>query len=69
MYQELTDILNDSSKNEKVQMLVLTGSGDFYCSGNDFISFFAENNNDKSFDMETENYKVKYDLCRYLINS
>ena len=36
MYKELTKVLKESSTNEQVTCLVITGNGDFYSSGNDF---------------------------------
>lgn len=35
MYQELTILLNESAKNEKVVIFALTATGDFFSSGND----------------------------------
>lgn len=35
MYQEIENILNNSSKNDSIHMVVLTGAGDFFTSGND----------------------------------
>ncbi|EZA52833.1 Enoyl-CoA delta isomerase 2, mitochondrial [Ooceraea biroi] len=35
MYEELTTLLNESAKNEKVLIFALTGNGDFFSSGND----------------------------------
>lgn len=38
MYKDLVQILNKSAVNDAVRILVITGSGDFYSSGNDFFS-------------------------------
>lgn len=35
MYMEITNILNDSSKDDSIYMVVLTGTGHFFTSGND----------------------------------
>jgi len=35
-YQELIDILQDSAKDDNVNVVALTGAGDFYSAGNDF---------------------------------
>lgn len=35
MYPALIDIFNESAKNEDVKVLVFTGNGEFYSSGND----------------------------------
>ncbi|XP_015609878.1 enoyl-CoA delta isomerase 2, mitochondrial [Cephus cinctus] len=44
MYEEMTILLNESASNESIHMLVVTGAGDFYSSGNDMssYSFFNE---------------------------
>lgn len=36
MYKQIGDIINESAKNDNVRMLVLTGVGDFFTSGNEF---------------------------------
>ncbi|XP_051165537.1 enoyl-CoA delta isomerase 3, peroxisomal-like [Leptopilina boulardi] len=36
MYKQLGDIINESAKNNDIRMLVLTGAGDFFTSGNEF---------------------------------
>lgn len=43
MYKELGDVINDSSKNDDIQMVVLTGTGDFFTSGNEFNVSLLEN--------------------------
>ena len=43
MYKELTDIINNSISNDSVHILVLTGKGDFFCSGNDFSVDTSQN--------------------------
>ncbi|KAK2582717.1 hypothetical protein KPH14_004987 [Odynerus spinipes] len=40
MYIDMANILNDLSKDESVHMVVLTGTGDFFTSGNDFSDLF-----------------------------
>lgn len=42
MYEQLTALLNETAKNDKVLIFVLTGSGDFFSSGNDISSFMTE---------------------------
>lgn len=39
MYNELIEALNQADKDPKVLMCVVTGSGDYYCSGNDLTNF------------------------------
>ncbi|XP_033230177.1 enoyl-CoA delta isomerase 2, mitochondrial isoform X2 [Belonocnema kinseyi] len=36
MYKKLADIINGSVENANICMLVITGKGDFFCSGSDF---------------------------------
>lgn len=38
MYVRVTKILNDSAVDEDISMVVLTGTGDFYSSGNDLTA-------------------------------
>ncbi|XP_014203296.1 enoyl-CoA delta isomerase 2, mitochondrial [Copidosoma floridanum] len=42
MYRELTRLLAESAINEEVTLFAITGNGDFYSSGNDFISYVME---------------------------
>ncbi|XP_035743001.1 enoyl-CoA delta isomerase 2-like isoform X2 [Vespa mandarinia] len=44
MYQEIENILNDSSKNDSIHMVVLTGAGDFFTSGNDINVLYSIEN-------------------------
>uniref|UniRef100_A0A182Q7N2 Enoyl-CoA hydratase n=1 Tax=Anopheles farauti TaxID=69004 RepID=A0A182Q7N2_9DIPT len=37
-YQDLADTLNAANQDEQVNVVVLTGTGDFYSSGNDMVS-------------------------------
>ncbi|PIK58037.1 hypothetical protein BSL78_05016 [Apostichopus japonicus] len=39
MMAEITDALNQASKDDNVVVCLLTGAGDFYCSGNDLTNF------------------------------
>ncbi|XP_053672796.1 enoyl-CoA delta isomerase 2 [Anopheles nili] len=41
-YQDLADTLNSANHDESVNVVVLTGSGDFYSSGNDMVSAATE---------------------------
>lgn len=36
MYKRVISILNDAATDENISVMVLTGTGDFYSSGNDF---------------------------------
>lgn len=36
MYNRVRDILNQAAKDDDISVMVLTGTGDFYSSGNDF---------------------------------
>ena len=56
MYQGLINILTESAVNETVHVLVITGRGDFYSSGNDFMSFAT----DESVNIEAEMAKLEY---------
>jgi len=38
MYKELKMLLNESAKNNKVLIFVLTANGDFFSSGNDITA-------------------------------
>lgn len=39
MYQELMTALEEAGKNDACVVAVLTGSGNYYCSGNDLSNF------------------------------
>lgn len=39
MYNELIQALTEANENPSVQAIVLTGAGEYYCSGNDLTSF------------------------------
>ena len=39
MYQELMTALDEAGKNDACVVAVLTGSGEYYCSGNDLGNF------------------------------
>lgn len=48
MYRRITDILNTAAYDENISMIVLTGTGNFYSSGNDFAfakEISSEDNN------------------------
>ncbi|XP_050301696.1 enoyl-CoA delta isomerase 3, peroxisomal [Anthonomus grandis grandis] len=38
MYRDLTNVLNQDATNDKIVCTILTGSGEFFSSGNDFLS-------------------------------
>lgn len=46
MYKRILQILHDSVKDSSIYMVVLTGTGNFFCSGNDFISRLSQDNLD-----------------------
>ncbi|XP_035678549.1 enoyl-CoA delta isomerase 2-like isoform X2 [Branchiostoma floridae] len=39
MYNEIVQALDDASKDDSVTVAVITGAGDYYCSGNDLGNF------------------------------
>jgi len=39
MYIGITKILNEASNDDNVTAVVMTGSGDYFCSGNDLGNF------------------------------
>ena len=39
MYNELIEALKEADNNPNILMVVLTGAGDYYCSGNDLTNF------------------------------
>ena len=39
MYEGLTNILKSSATDNNVRVVLLTGTGDYYCSGNDLSNF------------------------------
>lgn len=39
MYSDIINILNSSASDPSVKVTLLTGSGDYYCSGNDLSNF------------------------------
>lgn len=51
MYLKITNILNDAAKDENVAVTVLTGSGDYYSSGNDIISSLESKANQPDFNL------------------
>ncbi|XP_066584955.1 enoyl-CoA delta isomerase 2-like isoform X2 [Prorops nasuta] len=46
MYKELTDLINNSANDDTVNVLILTGTGDFFCSGNDLSQQPTNSNSD-----------------------
>lgn len=38
MYRRISDILNTAAQDDNISLIVLTGTGNFYSSGNDFIA-------------------------------
>ena len=39
MYSDIINILESSAADDSVRAVVMTGSGDYYCSGNDLSNF------------------------------
>ena len=39
MYNELISALKEAEENPNITMCVITGAGDYYCSGNDLTNF------------------------------
>jgi peroxisomal 3,2-trans-enoyl-CoA isomerase len=39
MYKMITKTLQDSNEDDAVNIVVLTGAGDYFCSGNDLGNF------------------------------
>ena len=39
MYLEIVEALEEADKDASVKLAVITGEGDFYCSGNDLSNF------------------------------
>jgi enoyl-CoA hydratase/carnithine racemase len=39
MYKELMQALREADANPKILMVVITGAGNYYCSGNDLSNF------------------------------
>ena len=39
MYQDIEKILKSSATNPAIKVALFTGSGDYYCSGNDLSNF------------------------------
>ena len=52
MLLRLQDLLDEAAKTDWVKIVVLTGSGDYFTSGNDLNNFFNINPNEEAFDME-----------------
>lgn len=42
MFQQLIDALNGAAVDPEVRFLVMTGTGDYYSSGNDLSTFLGE---------------------------
>ena len=39
MYDAIRDALNETANDDSIKVAVMTGTGDFYCSGNDLSNF------------------------------
>ncbi|PIK59841.1 putative enoyl-CoA delta isomerase 2, mitochondrial [Apostichopus japonicus] len=66
MMAEITDALNQASKDDNVVVCLLTGAGDFYCSGNDLTNF--QDQQDRGGSME-ENLKYGSDLLESFVRA
>jgi Delta3-Delta2-enoyl-CoA isomerase len=53
MYLDLIEALQEADRNPAVSFLVLTGTGDYFCSGNDLSNFMSEFDGQKSMDEMT----------------
>ena len=63
MYQRILQILHDSVKDSSIYMVVLTGTGNFFCSGNDFISRLSQDN----LDLQSVVAGFKYVFGQYIV--
>lgn len=41
MYDDIASLLNSSATNPAVKVTMVTGTGDYYCSGNDLSNFMS----------------------------
>lgn len=41
MYNKIKENLHQASNDDATNVVVITGTGDFYCSGNDLSSFMG----------------------------
>ncbi len=39
MYKDIQNILESSATDKSIRTVVMTGNGDYYCSGNDLSNF------------------------------
>lgn len=53
MYAKLSQILHESIQDNNIHMVVLTGIGDYFSSGNDFVSLTMDSIKD-SVDIESK---------------
>jgi peroxisomal 3,2-trans-enoyl-CoA isomerase len=56
MYTEIIDALNAAAKDESVRVAVTTGTGDYYCSGNDLTNFTKSPQTPESQDMAAKRF-------------
>ncbi|RZF39627.1 hypothetical protein LSTR_LSTR001148 [Laodelphax striatellus] len=61
MYEGITKALNSSSNDESVVATVITGSGDFYSSGNDIKGYMTD-----GFDFEKQSQEAATILERFV---
>lgn len=66
MYFDLIDAVHKADKNPDISFLVLTGTGDYFCSGNDLGNFASEFDAQKSMDEMTRNAR---DLLEDFVNA
>jgi enoyl-CoA hydratase/carnithine racemase len=58
MYKDFIKIMHESANNDAVTVVVVTGNGDFYSSGNDFISYATNEDNDIDKSMDVVRYAI-----------
>ena len=60
MYKQITDELNQSSKDDAIKAVILTGTGNFYSSGNDLSVFTQAAKDIKAFSKEAGNLMERF---------
>lgn len=63
MYKRILHILDESIKDSSIYMVVLTGAGNFFCSGNDFVSRLSQD----KWDIEGAVANFKYVFGQYIV--
>lgn len=65
MYDGITHYLKEASENPNISIVVITGSGDFYSSGNDFGAQIR-NDSENSADIPDNKAKKGVDMVQYV---